>query len=71
MPPQITTNKPGRVRPISIYKPAWEGLSRWVIEWAAHLGGRLPAWGRQGGGHMRGGLGGTGRDTVYFRLFHS
>lgn len=44
MPPQITTNKPGQVRPISIYKLAREGLSRWVIEWAAHLEGRLPAW---------------------------
>lgn len=58
MPPQITTNKPGQVRPISIYKPAWEGLSRWVIEGAAHLEGRLPAggagWGTCEG---RGGLG--------------
>lgn len=45
MPLQITTNKPGQVRPISIYKPAQEGLSRWVLEWAAHLGGLLPGWG--------------------------
>lgn len=52
MPSQITTNKPGQVRPISIYKPAREGLSRWVIEWAAHLEGRLPVSG--------GGVGGTG-----------
>lgn len=53
MLPQITTNKPGQVRPISIYKPAWEGLSRWVIEWAAHFEGRLPAWGgRVGEGHV-------------------
>lgn len=50
MPPQITTNKPGQVRPISIYKPAWEGLSRWVIEGAARLEGRLPAGGGAGGG---------------------
>ena len=64
MPPQITTNKPGQVRPISIYKPAREGLSRWVIEWAAHFEGRLSAW---GGGHVRGGRG----HCVYFRPFHS
>lgn len=65
MPPQIATNKPGQVRPISIYKPAREGLSRWVIEWAAHFEGRLPAWGAVGGGgakggHVRGGLGRMG-----------
>lgn len=49
MPLQITTNKPGQVRPISIYKPALEGLSRWVMEWAAHLGGLLPGlgWGEE------------------------
>lgn len=45
MPLQITTNKPGQVRPISIYKPAQEGLSRWVMEWAAHFGGLLPGLG--------------------------
>lgn len=49
---QITTNKPGQVRPISIYKPAQEGLSRWVMEWAAHLGGLLP--GLLGGGAVEG-----------------
>lgn len=48
MPLQITTNKPGQVRPISIYKPAQEGLSRWVMEWAAHLGGLLPGFGGRG-----------------------
>lgn len=69
MPPQITTNKPGQVRPISIYKPAQEGLSRWVIEWAAHLGGCLPAW-SGGGEHVRGETGSMG-DTMYFRPFHS
>lgn len=56
MPLQITTNKPGQVRPISIYKPAQEGLSRWVMEWAAHLGGLLPGFGGRG---TWGGWGGT------------
>lgn len=55
---QITTNKPGQVRPISIYKPAQEGLSRWVLEWAAHLGGLLP--GLWGGGRHVGKTGGGG-----------
>lgn len=67
MPPQIATNKPGQVRPISIYKPAREGLSRWVIEWAAHFEGRLPAWGAVGGGGERGaceGRAGEDGDTV-------
>lgn len=59
MPLQITTNKPGQVRPISIYKPALEGLSRWVMEWAAHLGGLLPGLGVGGGRHV-GRLGGGG-----------
>lgn len=71
MPPQITTNKPGQVRPISIYKPAWEGLSRWVIEGAAHLEGRLPAGGPAGGAREGEGRAGEDSDIVYFRLFHS
>jgi hypothetical protein len=59
MPLQITTNKPGQVRPISIYKPAQEGLSRWVMEWAAHLGGLLPGLGV--GQHV--GRSGEGEDS--------
>lgn len=62
MPLQITTNKPGQVRPISIYKPALEGLSRWVMEWAAHLGGLLPGLGV--GGRKTRGETGRGRTLV-------
>lgn len=67
MPPQITTNKPGQVRPISIYKPAREGRSRWVTEWAAHLEGRLPVFRGQGGGGAHEGRAREDEDA----LFHS
>lgn len=70
MPPQITTNKPGQVRPISIYKPAREGLSRWVIEWAAHLEGRLPASGGRVGGAREGRVG-EDEDTMSISLLNA